>query len=279
MPVINFLFDLAALVLGLSVLGVGARPPVQRAGTLLGNLKPADQRATARWKPLAILVALLVLRPLLYAPLAEITGTIPEWSPTPASVPFRPDYFSRLLTFSLVSFSWTTLIFLFWVLLLSTLVRGCREPGPWNRFFQETLGPLARWPVVVALFLPPLVGGCWWYLGRWPLAWLGVLPAAPTPELLIRQSLLIAAGIWVSARWLFAGLLVLRLVNTYVYLGTHPFWDFVHQVGGVLLRPLRWLPLQLGKLDFAPLIAAVLILAAGWGAERGLVELYLRLRS
>jgi len=277
MAVLNFLLDLVALVLGLSVLGVGARGPVHRAGTLLGNLKPAESRRPRGWKPLAALAALLVFRPFLYSSLAEILRTVPEWSPTPASVPFRPDYFSRLFAFSVISFLWTLLIFLTWMLLLAALARCCREPAAWNRFFQETLGPIARVPLIFAFLLPSLAAGLLWFLSRWPLHWLGILPAAD-PELLGQQSLLVALGLWVSIRWLLAGLLLLRLLNTYVYLGTHPFWDFVHQIGGVLLRPLRWLPLQIGKLDFAPLFIATFILTAGWGAERGLIELYLRLR-
>lgn len=279
MAILNLLLDLLALVLGLSMLGVGSRGPAHRAGTLLGNLKPAEYRRARSWKPLAALALLLVFRPLFYAPLADLLGTVPEWSPTPASVPFRPDSFGRLLGFSLLSFVWTLLHFLAWMLLLAALARGCREPNTWNRFFQETLGWLARLPVPIALLVPTLAAGSIWFVGRWPLDWLGVLPPAPPAELLGKQSLLVAAGLWLSARWLLAGLLVLRLINTYVYLGTHPFWDFIHQVGGVLLAPLRWLPLQIGKLDFAPLLAAAAVLALAGAAERGLIDLYLSLRS
>lgn len=278
MAFFNLLLDLVALVLGLSVLGVGSGGPVHKAGTLLGNLKPAESRRQRSWKPLMALAALLLLRPLLYAPLAEVLGTVPEWSPTPASVPFRPDFFVRLLAFSCLSFLWTLILFLAWMLALSALSRACREPATWGRFFHETLGPLARLPVVVALLIPTIAAGLVWFVGRWPLSGLGVLPPVQNLDQLAQQSLLVAAGIWLSVRWLLTSLLVLRMVNTYVYLGAHPFWDFIHQVGGVLLVPLRWLPLQIGKLDFSPLLMAAFILAVGWGYERGLVELYLRLR-
>lgn len=278
MALLNLLLDLVALVLGLSVLGIGSKGPAHRAGTLLGNLKPAETRRPRGWTPLAGLVALLFFRPLLYAPIADVLGTVPEWSPVPASVPFRPDYFGRLLAFSVISFLWTALEFLAWMILLSALARACREPGNWSRFFQETLGPLARIPVPVAALLPTLAAAGVWFLGYWPLHWIGVLPEAASTRLLSQQAVLVACGLWISTRWLLVGLLLLRLLNTYVYLGAHPFWDFVHQVGGVLLTPLRWIPLQIGKLDFAPVLASGWVLALGWGAERGLIEAYLRLR-
>ena len=276
MTFFNLLLDLVALILGLSVLGVGSSSPAHRAGTLLGNLKLAESRRTNTVKPLFFLLGLLMLRPLFYAPLTEVLGTVPEWSPTPASVPFRADFFSRLLMFSFISFLWTTIQFVAWMQVLCSLARGCREPGAWNRFFQETLGPLARLPLPIAILLPTWAAGSLWFLAHWPLKWAGILPAVPT-ELLAKQSAVVAVGLWISIRWLLSALLILRLINTYVYLGNHPFWDFIHQVGGVLLQPFRWIPLRFGKLDLAPLGLTALILAAAWGADRALLELYLRL--
>jgi uncharacterized protein YggT (Ycf19 family) len=75
---------------------------------------------------------------------------------------------------------------------------------------------------------------------------------------------------------LLGGLLLLRLINTYVYLGSHPFWDFVHQIGGIPLLPFRRLPLQIGKLDLSPLLAAAVTFLAAAGLERALVAAYFR---
>jgi uncharacterized protein YggT (Ycf19 family) len=43
-------------------------------------------------------------------------------------------------------------------------------------------------------------------------------------------------------------------------LGRNPLWDFIGATARNLLVPLRWLPLRIGRLDFAPLGGVVLIL-------------------
>jgi uncharacterized protein YggT (Ycf19 family) len=46
---------------------------------------------------------------------------------------------------------------------------------------------------------------------------------------------------------------------SYVYIGSSPLWDFITTTGRNLVAPLGWLPLRLGKFDFAPLVGVVLI--------------------
>lgn len=276
MAFINLLLDLVVLVLGLSVLGIGNRAPTHKAGTLLGNLKPAESRRTRSWKPVALLVALLFLRPFLYRLLSEVLGEIPSWNAIPASIPFRSDSFLRLLVFSWVSFLWTLIHFLCWVLLLSALSKACRDPANWSRFFEELAGPLVRWPLPVSLLLPGIAAGLLWLILRWPLHMIAIAPPPASPAALVEQSVLVGLGIWVSVRWLLGGLLLLRLINSYVYLGNHPFWDAVHQIGGVPLAPFRRLPLQFGKLDLSPLLATAALFLAAAGLERALVAAYFR---
>jgi uncharacterized protein YggT (Ycf19 family) len=276
MAFINLLLDLVVLVLGLSVLGIGTRTPVHRAGTLLGNLKLAESKPARSWKPVVLLVALLFLRPFLYRMLSDVLGEIPSWNAIPASIPFRPDSFLRLLLFSWVSFLWTLIQFLSWVLLLSALSKACRDPANWNRFFEELVGPLVRWPLPVCLLLPGFAAGSLWLALRWPLHLMSIAPPPASAAALLEQSLLVGLGIWVSVRWLLGGLLLLRLINTYVYLGNHPFWDFVHQIGGIPLLLFRRLPLQIGKLDLSPLIATAIVFLAAAGLERALVAAYFR---
>lgn len=277
MALLNLLLDLVALVLLLTGLGVGSRMPAHRAGTLLSNLKLAESSHTRRWPLFAGLAAVLLLRPFIYAPLAEVSGWVPEWNPLPATVPFRADFLNRLLVFSLLSFAWTLLQFLSWMLFASALARGTRDPSVWNRFFGDLLGPFSRLPVVVMLLIPPVAAGLVWATVSAPLQWMGILPSLHSWQHLAFQAALIGAGVWASAGWMLCGLLLLRLINTYVYLGTHPFWDFVHQVGGVLVHPLEWLPARIGKLDLTALVGATLVGLATWGAELGLTELHLRL--
>jgi uncharacterized protein YggT (Ycf19 family) len=55
--------------------------------------------------------------------------------------------------------------------------------------------------------------------------------------------------------------LFLHLIGSYVYLGVSPLWDFIEATSRNLLVPLRWLPLRIAKLDFAPLVGVILILS------------------
>jgi uncharacterized protein YggT (Ycf19 family) len=64
-----------------------------------------------------------------------------------------------------------------------------------------------------------------------------------------------------------AGVLLIYLVNTYVHLGAHPLWGFNHSIGTTVLTPLRRLPLQVGRLDLAPVIGLSLIYLVARGGE------------
>ena len=55
--------------------------------------------------------------------------------------------------------------------------------------------------------------------------------------------------------YLIMTLLALYLLNSYVYFGERAFWKTVNESGKRLLRPLRILPLKMGKIDLAPFIA------------------------
>jgi len=278
MALLNLLLDLVALVLFLSGLGVGTRMPTHRAGTLLSNLKLAESTRGRRWPLFAALAALLLLRPWFYSSVAEVSGWIPSWDPVPATVPFRPDFPSRLLVFSVVSFAWTLLQFLSWILFAAALSRMTREPSAWNRFFHDMLGPYSRMPAVLMIVLPAVGGALFWAAMALPFQAIGILPPIRSWEHLALQSGLVGLGVWVAGSWMVCGLLILRLINSYVYLGTHPFWDFVHQVGGALLRPVEWIPARIGKLDLTALVAAALVAAGARAAELGLTHLYLHLR-
>ena len=69
----------------------------------------------------------------------------------------------------------------------------------------------------------------------------------------------------------------LHLLNSYIYFGKHPFWNYVTAEAQTLLRPLRAVPLRAGKADFAPVVGIVLVFLFAELAERGLAALYLRL--
>jgi uncharacterized protein YggT (Ycf19 family) len=78
-------------------------------------------------------------------------------------------------------------------------------------------------------------------------------------------------------KFLLVAVLALHLLNSYVYLGDLPLWSFVNATARSLLRPLQWLPLRAGRVDFAPLLAIAVVLAGAQWSQRGLAQLYQKL--
>ena len=72
-------------------------------------------------------------------------------------------------------------------------------------------------------------------------------------------------------------ILALYLLNSYIYFGRHPFWKYINATAQKLLRPLRAIPLQLGRVDFAPLVGITLVFLAAEGAGHGLAWIYAKL--
>ena len=70
------------------------------------------------------------------------------------------------------------------------------------------------------------------------------------------------------------GFLALYVLNSYVYLGDFAFLDFVNTTSHGLLRPLRRLPLRVGRVDLAPLAGMALVMLAAEYGRRGLGRLH-----
>ena len=68
--------------------------------------------------------------------------------------------------------------------------------------------------------------------------------------------------------YLIMTLLVLYLLNSYVYFGEQPFLKTVNESGKRLLKPLRILPLEMGKIDLAPFIAFVMAFGLSFALRR-----------
>ncbi len=88
---------------------------------------------------------------------------------------------------------------------------------------------------------------------------------------------MIGLAVYLTLKFLLLALLALYMVNTYVYLGEFSFWKFVNTTARELLRPVQWLPLRLGRIDFAPAAAIVLVLVGAEFSQRGLTRLYEKL--
>jgi uncharacterized protein YggT (Ycf19 family) len=129
----------------------------------------------------------------------------------------------------------------------------------------------SRW---VKLLLPLVaVTGCWW-LASWLLEWCGIIPGPVSALQRIEQSLLVGLGSYLVWKFIIGALLALHLLNSYVYFGKHPFWLYVNATAQTLLKPLRDVPLRVGKVDFAPVVGIALAFLLAGLAGRGLNFLY-----
>ena len=148
-------------------------------------------------------------------------------------------------------------------------------PEPIHGLVKIPLGRVDGWPVWAKVLLPFIVASALWWGLSWPLDWMQKLPVSLPQR--CEQSLvigLVGYGVW---KFPAGALLVLYLLNSYIYFGKHPFWKYVSVAAQTLLRPLKSIPLRMGRVDFAPVVGIAIIFLAAEGMERGLVWLYAKL--
>jgi hypothetical protein len=273
MSFVNFLLDLAAVVLWLSFRGVGGAPS-RPAGTLLGNLRPVEPEQKRSWYALLGLAAILLLRPLFLSPIAGSVDATPSWSPGPVVLVFRSDSWMRLYLYSGVTFFWTWLIFFAHAVLLGVCIRGLSELKGLQDLVVSMVGPIGRWPWYVSLPIPMLLGAVGWFGMSRLFFELGVMPQSKADWHIALQCLSIGLSVWIPCRWVIAGVLLYRMLYGYVYLGEHPVWGFLDVVGRRLQTPISWIPLRLGQMDFGALLAAAIFWGGGEFARLGLIKLF-----
>ncbi|MEI8289456.1 MAG: hypothetical protein WCH99_08270 [Verrucomicrobiota bacterium] len=270
MGIVDFILNLAGLLLWLNWRSIRFDPLAKRTpATLTGTLRPADPHKTRRWHLLAIIAGLLVLRAMAYrwiGPLwvakLDLVATTPQ---------FRSNLFPDILFFSFMSFGLTLGGFYASVLLLSLL----QGPEPIHRLIKIPMGRVDEWPAWAKVLLPFAVTSALWWGLSWPLDWMQKLPVSLAHR--CEQSLLLGLasyGVW---KFPAGALLTLHLLNSYIYFGKHPFWKYVSATAQTLLRPLKSIPLRIGRVDFAPVAGIAIIFLAAEGMERGLVWLYAKL--
>ena len=302
MGIIDFILNLAGLLLWLNWRSLRFDPLGQRRpATLIGTLRRAEPRRLRRWHLLAVLAGLLFLRAVLYWQIGSGVG----WAAGKLDLgvielSFRSDLFGRILLFSFCSFGLTLGVFYLWLLLFSILA----GPEPFHRLVRMQLGPIDRLPRGIKFVLPLALMAPLWWLASWLLAWLAIVPQPVSAMHRLEAALVIGLGCYLAWKVAAGVLLVLHLLNSYIYFGKYPFWNYVTAEAQTLLRPLQtllsalwrlllaFLPrssrLRAGEVNFSPAlnnalmsllnvlgIALVFLLAEL--AERGLRALYLKL--
>lgn len=276
MSLIDFILNVAGLLLWLNWRAISWRALPSAGPSLAGTIKPAGP-PRPRWFYLLGIVALVFLRALFYWEAGPQWRWVPEIPLGPVVLSFRSDLFPRMLLFSCLSFGAALGIFYACLLLLSWINTPVSDADPGQRLVRLHLGWVDHCPNAVKLFLPLLVVVVLW-CGLYPLLnALSMVPKPFSPVHLVAQGAVAGLAAYLVLKFLLVGVLALYLVNSYVFLGDFPFWNFVNNTAHGLLRPLRPLPLRIGRVDLAPALAIALIVVGTEFARRGLGRLYLEL--
>ena len=268
---VDLILNVAGLLLWLNWRAGKADPLGKRTpATLIGTLRSAAPQKMRRWDVPVVLAVLIFLRAVLYWLIGSALRWVAELNLGVIRIPFRADefgrfWFFRILLFSFLSFMLTLGIFYSCLLLLSLL----KGPKPVHDFVRMQLGRIDGWSRAMKCFLPLVVTAVSWWLVSWLLAWLQIIPHL-SPLRRAEASLIIATQSYLLWQFPIAAILVLYLLNSYIYFGRHPIWIYVDGTAQTLLKPLKRIPfLRIGKADFTPVvgIALVFLIAqlAGWG--------------
>jgi uncharacterized protein YggT (Ycf19 family) len=280
MAYVDFILNLAGLLLWVKWRSLPFDPINKRTpATLVGTLRRAAPSHFRRWHLLAAIGLLLLLRGAVYRWIGPALGQVwvGKLDLGVTVLPFRSDWFVRILFFSFLSFGLVLGIYYAWLLLLSILNGKSAATEPVRGLVRMQLGGIDGWPRRVKIILPFATGTLCWWLASWLLAWLNIIPNPGSAGHRIEQSVLVGLGSYLVWKFVAAALLVLHLLNTYVYFGNHPFWHYVNATSQTLLAPLRKIPLRAGRVDFAPVVGIAIVFFAAELAGRGLVLLYARL--
>jgi len=260
MPFTDFILNLAALLLWLSWRSRHFDPLARTVpATLVGTLRPAAPRRLKGGHLLVALVLLLLLRGLLYNQIGSPADWTPKMDLGLVVLAFRSDQPGSVFLFSLLSFLRVLIIFYFWLLILALLNRDRAEAEPVAKMLRLHLGPVARWAWPLQLVFPVLVLAVFWVALHPLLVRLEVLNKARSIVPLFEQGTLIGLSLFFTLKYPLPIFLFLYLIASYIYLGRNPVWDFVASTSRSLLAPLSRFPLQLARLDLAP-VAGVLLL-------------------
>lgn len=277
MSLIDFILNIAALLLWLNWRSVRFDPLSKAVpATLPGTLRRAEPKWLRRWHFLIALLALLFGRAFFYWQIGATVNWAARLNLGVISISFRSDFLDRMLLFSVVSFGIVLALFYLWLLYFS-LVHPRTTTDPFQKLVRLMLGRLDRWPWWIRLSLPLLIAMICWLGLRPLLARMGLVPSGTPVVAQLGQAGLIGLSAYLTWQFLIGTVLILHVLNSYIYLGSHPMWNFINLTARQTLRPLRKFPLRFGKLDFLPLITMVLVFLFAGAAQHGLGVIYSRL--
>jgi hypothetical protein len=220
------------------------------------------------------LIVLLAVRPFFYWSIGSGLGWTPHIDLLAIALPWRSDLLDRMSLYSTFSFGLAFGFYYSALLLLSTLGSGA-EASSMTRFVQIQLGWLDRLPWWLKLALPSVWAVLAWVAFAQLIAAAGVMPSIAGARQLWGEGLALGIAALLGWKWVLIALLGLHLLNIYIYLGAHPFWNYVSAAARRLLWPLRFL--AAGRVDLSPLAGILLLfLGADYLIRPWAVELFRR---
>jgi uncharacterized protein YggT (Ycf19 family) len=104
-----------------------------------------------------------------------------------------------------------------------------------------------------------------------------MFPAAEPSVAWLEEGLLIAAGFYLTLKYLLLACFLIHFIHNFVYIGNVSFLHFINLTVQRLLVPLRWLPIRTQRVDFTPVGGIVLVLGLAMAAERFLPRAFLQI--
>jgi uncharacterized protein YggT (Ycf19 family) len=274
MGTVDFILNLAGLLLWLNWRSNRFDPLVKRLpATLMGTLRPATPKTLRRWHLPAFIGAFLLLRALIYWWIGRETNWSGKLNLGVTVLWFSSGShwsgFCHMVVFSFFSFGLVLGIFYVWLLMLSLLA----GPLPMHGLVTIPLGRVDRWPRWAKIILPFFATAAAWWLAGWLLERMQILPPE-APAGRFKHALILGAASYLLWKFPLGAILLLHLLNSYIYFGKQPFWNYVSATAQTLLRPLKKIPLRVGRVDFAPVLALVILFLTAELAARGLSLFY-----
>lgn len=277
MGIIDFILNLACVLLWFNWQSARlAQAAPSSPVSLLATLKRAEPRPNRGWLSLSFLLVVLALRSLFYWNAGAAWNWTARLNLGVITLSFRSDHLTRMLLFSALSFLLVLGTLYAWLLLLSLVNHRLPADDPIQRLVRLHLGWVERWAALFKVALPFLAAALAWILGSPVLARFGIVPPPLGLARLVQEGLLLGLASYLLWKPILLAICGLYLLNSYVYLGKSKLWRFLNSTGSNLLKPLRFLPVRLGKLDFSPLLAIGLILVLSHWLARWLPRLFQR---
>ena len=261
MPLLDFILNLAGLLLWLNWRFITLARRDQGPGgiSLAGTIKSTASARAPRWPYLAALAALLFIRPLAYYTIGSNLGVSMSLPLGVVTIPFSPRLLARMFLFSWFSFALFVGTFYLWLTLFALLNRRVAAPDACLRLVRLHLGVLHRAPGWFQALVPGLAGAGFWVGVSYILEQVGMLPPQGSSNVRLIRALLAGGHAYLAWVAPLAGVLLLYVVNSYVYLGEAAFWSFVECTGRSTLSCLGRFRIQVGKVDLTPLLLVLVL--------------------